>query len=101
MSPTPRNVTCASFLPPCVTCGPHVTQEEPSHVRGLRHGLALGAGVGGAVHEGVSADDAAAAEAGLALLAVHRQRPVEVAGLAVHVDVQGVEGGAAGGEGLV
>ena len=63
-------------------------------------GLAVRATVGGAVHEHVTADRRAAPAARLALAAVGLQRPVEVAALAVHVDVQRVEGRAAGLERL-
>ena len=54
-------------------------------------GLAARAGVGGAVHERLPADRRAAARAGLALPPVDGQRPVEVAALAVDVDVERVE----------
>ncbi len=57
--------------------------------------LAAGAEEGRAVHEGFTAHGGSAALAGQTLLPVHRERPVEVARLAVHVDVQRVEGRAA------
>ena len=52
------------------------------------------------VHEGVAADRGAAPRAGPVLLAVGVQRTVEVAGLAVDVDVQRVERGPADGQRL-
>ena len=58
---------------------------------GARHGLAARAEERRPVHELDPADRRAAAVAGLALAAVGVQRPVEVARLAVDVDVEGVE----------
>src|SRR6476619_3885104 len=71
-----------------------------SAASGPWHRLAGRAEVRRAVHEGDPADRGAAARAGLVLLAVGVQRPVEVAALAVDVDVERVERRAALAEGL-
>src|SRR5579864_4937369 len=63
-------------------------------------GLAPRAAVGGAVHERVAPDRGAARAAFLALSPVDRERPLEVAALAVDVDVQAVERGPADGQGF-
>src|SRR2546421_12451712 len=63
--------------------------------------LAARARVGRPVHERLAPDRAAAPGAGQALLAVDGERTVEVAGLAVDVDVERVERGAAGPQRVV
>ena len=72
------------------------TSAGRRHQRAVpRSRLADRAAVGGPVHERIAADQGAAPAARLAGPPVDVQRPVEVAALAVHVDVEAVEGGAA------
>src|SRR5690606_27224413 len=68
--------------------------------RAPRAGLAARAAVGGAVHERLAADRRPAPLARLVLAPVGLEPALEVAALAVHVDVEAVEGGAALGQRL-
>src|SRR6478735_10538870 len=82
------------------------TGWELSPAAVARPRLAHGAGVGGTVHELLALQDAAdpggrAAPALLTFPAVGVEGPLEVAGRAVDIDVQRVEAGAAGGQGVV
>src|SRR4051794_27186414 len=88
------NATACSANSPSTHSGVHRgVGWSPSRVP--RHPLAMRASVGRAVHEMLSADQMSAAPAGQSLAAVHVQRTVEVATLAVDVDVERVEAGAA------
>src|SRR4051812_3283744 len=72
---------------------------RPGSTRRTGRRLADGAEERRPVHEADPPDRRTAAGAGLVLAAVDLQGPVEVAALAVDVDVEGVEGGAALSEG--
>src|SRR5690242_361435 len=80
--------------------GPHLLTIPRLPAGQPRNRLASRAAERGTVHERLAPDRAAVARAGRTLLPIDVQAPFEVAGLAVHVDVQGVEAGPADPERL-